>query len=296
MQYQVENIYFTSCGERLAADVYFPQEIALPPVIIMANGFACERKFSLPDVAERFAEQGFAVILFDYRGFGESTGQPRELVSPKHHLQDWKSVVEQVKSWSNVNQEQLFLWGVSLSGGHVMTLAAEIPNIKAIIALVPHVDGLASAWLYPKKLLPQALKLALQDLWAARFGRVVGIPVVSKEGICCLAGEGCYDAFMESVPENSTWKNCVPARILLEINTYRPTHIAKKIKCPTLMIAAQDDWLIPITATRKAAHKIQNVQFIEWSMTHFDIVHKQSAIFEQSIQTQLQFLKHQLQT
>lgn len=296
MQYQIETTYFSSCGEQLAADIYLPSNVYLPPVIIMANGFACERKFSLPDVAARFAEQGFAVVLFDYRGFAESTGKPRELVSPKHHLQDWKNVIAQVKTWSHVNQKQLFLWGVSFSGGHVMTLAAETSEIKAIIALVPHVDGLASALLYPKKLLAKALKLALQDLWAARSGHTVRIPVVAKQGISCLAGEDCYDAFMQSVPENSKWTGCIPARILLEINLYRPTHVVRKISCPTLMIAAQDDQLIPITATRKAAQKIKNIQFFEWSMTHFDIVHKQSAIFEQAIETQLKFLMNQLRT
>lgn len=294
MQYEVKPASFSSCGEQLEADLYWPKQVTLPPVIVMANGFACERKFSLPDVAERFAEQGFAVVLFDYRGFGESTGQPRELVSPKHHLQDWKNVIDQVKTWTHVNQKQLFLWGVSFSGGHVMTLASEIPDIKAIIALVPHVDGLASALRYPKKFLPQAFKLAIQDVWAARTGQTVSVPVVAKQGISCLACEGCYDAFMESVPENSTWVGHIPARILLEINTYRPTRIAKKIACPTLLIAAHDDQLIPITATQRAAKKIKNIQYFEWEMTHFDVVHKQSEIFEQAIQTQLQFLKNHL--
>lgn len=290
MQYHIEQIRFASCGEQLAADFYRPHDIALPPVIIMANGFACERRFSLPDVAARFAAEGFAVVLFDYRGFAESTGEPRELVSPQHHLQDWKNVIQQVQTWSSVNTQKLFLWGVSFSGGHVMTLASQLPNIQAIIALVPHVDGLASAMHYPLKLFPKALKLAVQDLWAARSGQTVRIPVVAKQGVCCLAGEGCYDLFMQSVPQDSRWTGQVPARILLAINCYRPTQIADQINCPTLLIAAQADQLIPIKATRKAAKKIKNVQFFEWPMTHFDVIHQQSFIFEQAIRTQLKFL------
>lgn len=293
MQYQIESAHFSSCGEQLAADIYMPKQVDLPPVIIMANGFACERKFSLPDVASRFAEQGYAVVLFDYRGFADSTGEPRQWVSPKRHLQDWENVIQQVNTWSHVNQQQLFLWGISFSGGHVMTLAAKIPKIRAIIACVPHIDGLASALDYPKKFFPQALKLALKDLWASRSGQTVYIPVVSKQHVCCLAGGGCYDAFMQSVPTDSTWENKVPARILLEINTYRPTHIAQKIKCPTLIIAAQHDQLIPIRATRKAANKISDLEFVEYPMDHFAVVNRESHFFEQAIKVQLQFLKQQ---
>jgi alpha-beta hydrolase superfamily lysophospholipase len=54
----------------------------------MAHGFAAEKTFGLAAYAERFAAEGIAVYVFDYRCFGDSDGQPRNLVSPSRHLQD----------------------------------------------------------------------------------------------------------------------------------------------------------------------------------------------------------------
>ena len=43
----------------------------------MAHGFAGLRQFKLIQYAQRFAQAGYAVILFDYRYWG-STGKPRD--------------------------------------------------------------------------------------------------------------------------------------------------------------------------------------------------------------------------
>ncbi|MEB3766469.1 alpha/beta hydrolase [Acinetobacter sp. MD2] len=294
MQYTQKIIQFNSVGETLAADLYVPQTDEQPPVIIMANGFACERCFSLPDVAAELASNGFAVVLFDYRGFAESTGEPRELVSPSHHLTDWRNVIQQVRTWQHVDLTRLFLWGVSFSGGHVLTLAAELTGIRAIIAVVPHVDGLASAMRYPTKYFFSALKLSLQDLWHLKTGQPpVRIPVVSKDGVACLAGEDNYHAFMQTVPASSNWSGAVPARIMLDINRYRPITTAHKVKCPVLLLAAENDRLIPFQSIQKTVKKLANVQFFYFPMTHFDPVNKNSPFFTQVMQHQIDFLSSQ---
>jgi hypothetical protein len=71
----------------------------------MAHGFGAERTFGLEPFAERFAQAGLAAFVFDYRCFGDSEGQPRNLVSPRRHLQDWEAALSYVKgltipSWS----------------------------------------------------------------------------------------------------------------------------------------------------------------------------------------------------
>lgn len=45
----------------------------------------------------QFVAAGLAVLAFDYRGFGGSTGLPRHWVSPRRHLQDWEAVVSHVQ-------------------------------------------------------------------------------------------------------------------------------------------------------------------------------------------------------
>ena len=290
-QYSIEPLFLKSGSETLGVDFYRPHKVRKPPVIIMAHGFAGERKFSLPDTAAVFANTGYAVILFDYRGFGGSTGKPRELVSASHHVADWKAVFEQVKKRKDIDTKRIVLWGFSMSGGHVMTMAAREKGITAIISLVPHVDGLASALMYPKHLLPRATALALQDLAGSKIGRdPIRIPVVAEQGVRCLTGNDCYNGYMQMVPKGSSWVGLVPARIILTVNQYRPIKEAHKISCPALVFAAQNDSLIPLSATRKAAAKIKQVEYLEWPIGHFDWL--QGRWFDEAIRVQLSFLKN----
>ena len=48
----------------------------------MAHGIGGIKAGGLAPFAERFREEGFAAIAFDYRNFGGSGGQPREVVRP----------------------------------------------------------------------------------------------------------------------------------------------------------------------------------------------------------------------
>lgn len=289
-QYKVEPLFLKSTNESLGADFYRPTKVRKPAVIIMAHGFAGERKFSLPDTASAFAEAGHAVVLFDYRGFGGSTGKPRELVSAPNHVADWKAVLAQVKKRKDIDAARIVLWGMSMAGGHVMTTAAREKGVAAIIGLVPHVDGFASALQYPKHLLPQAMALALQDLAGSKIGRdPIRIPVVAEQGVRCLTGDDCYVDYLHMIPKGSSWVGLVPARILVTISQYRPTKEAAKISCPALIFAAEKDSLIPLSATRKAAAKIKQVEYLEWPIGHFDLL--QGRWFDEGIRVQLAFLK-----
>ena len=46
----------------------------------MAHGFSGVREQRLDAYAERFAQAGLAVLVFDYRHFGASGGEPRQLL------------------------------------------------------------------------------------------------------------------------------------------------------------------------------------------------------------------------
>ena len=70
---------------------------ARPPVVVMAHGIAGQKDMGLQPFAEAFARAGLAVLLFDYRCFGGSDGEPRNWVSPARHLQDWTAALEYVR-------------------------------------------------------------------------------------------------------------------------------------------------------------------------------------------------------
>lgn len=292
-QFDITPVGFVVKGERLRGDLYRPAGVDRPPVIVMAHGFAGERRFRLPAFAERFAAQGMAVLLFDYRGFGDSEGQPRGLVDAGRHLEDYAAAVAFARELDEVDGARLALWGTSFSGGHALVTAARMEGIAAVVAQVPHVDGLASAALYPPSLLPRATWLASRDMAAAALGREpVRLPIVAREGVRALAGDDCYDGYLRLIPPGGDWRNEVPARIMISIMAYRPTTELQRITAPVLLIAAPSDSLIPFSATRKAAARIPNCRLETIDGGHFDAYF--GACFERVVRLESDFLCAQL--
>lgn len=82
LQYDLTPQGFMSGGERCDARLYHFRVRNDSTVIIMAHGFGARIDFGLLPFAEGFLEDGYAIFMFDYRGFGESEGKPRNLVSP----------------------------------------------------------------------------------------------------------------------------------------------------------------------------------------------------------------------
>ncbi len=85
----------------------------------MAHGLAALRQFKLVQYAQRFASAGYAVVLFDYRYWGGSTGRPRELVSINAQLDDWRTMIRHIQERKSIDSKRIVLWGTALSGGHV---------------------------------------------------------------------------------------------------------------------------------------------------------------------------------
>ncbi len=143
--YTVEPLYVKSGQEVIAADFYRPKNIEKPAVILMAHGLAALRQFKLVQYAQRFASAGYAVVLFDYRYWGGSTGRPRELVSINAQLDDWRTMIRHIQERKSIDVNGWCCGVPPLSGGHVLTLAAELKNIQAAMVQVPFVDGAESA-------------------------------------------------------------------------------------------------------------------------------------------------------
>lgn len=288
--YTVEPLYIQSGKDVIAADFYRPKNIKNPAIIIMAHGFAALRQFGLVKFAQRFAQAGYAVVLFDYRHWGGSTGQPRELVSLDDQQNDWKTVINYLKSQKSLSTRKMVLWGTSLSGGYVLSLAAELKNIHAVIAQTPYVDGAETAKNYPLQYLPKALKLSSQDYMGAKVGLTSKtLPVVSADSLCIMPSQDCYHGFMSIIPPDYYWSGEVPARVFFNLIRYRPILTLRSIHIPVLFIAAKHDGWIPIESSREAATNIAPfVDYYEWDIAHFEIYH--GVWLEKAISTQLEFL------
>lgn len=262
-------VAFPSGDSECAADLYLPDSDKKSPVVIMAHGFGAERTWKLPDFATRFAEAGLAVLLFDYRNFGESPGQLRQWVSPSRHREDYQSAVAWVRHRSEIDPEKVGLWGASLSAGNALMVAADDARIAALSCLVPFFDAWAVMQRMPVVGLIPVTAMAIADWAASLFGQSVTMQLAGDPGeFAFLTFPGWKAGILDSVPAGSEWQNRLPARIALELPMHRPTLQAHRVKCPTLIQYGKRDEGIPVASVLDTAKKIQNVEIEEYSMGH----------------------------
>lgn len=268
---------FISKGIPCGAWLYLPEGIVQPPVVVMAHGFGAQRWMRLPAYAEHFALRGMAVFLFDYRGFYDSAGEPRNYINPSRHVEDWEAAVAHVRTLEMVDARRMALWGTSFSAGHVMVTASRDPGISAIVLQVPFTDGVATAMNYGLPFQLRSIYHGLRDLLTAFFtgsrhnvritsapGRAFGMMRTpdALPGMLRLIGaadEKDYEAH-----------NFCPANIAFTLTFYRPIRHARKISCPALVIGAENDSLFPSDGPGKAAGKMKNAIYISLPLTHFE--------------------------
>lgn len=141
------------------------------PVIVMGHGFGGVRALCLYSYAGRFVLDGYVVLVFDYRGFGESEGSPRQLLDVGMQHRDWRAALSFARTLPGVDPERVVAWGTSFGGGHVITLAGQGEKLAAIIAQVPHVSGPAAVRATGLAPSLRVVRLGVRDQVAAVLGR-----------------------------------------------------------------------------------------------------------------------------
>ena len=263
----------------------------------MAHGFGGTKDSGLLPFAEAMAEAGLDVVLFDYRCFGESTGEPRQLAWPARHREDYRAAVEFARGLDGVDQERIVLWGTSWSGGHIVYVAAEDPGIAAVISQSPDLDGPKALQAVSKYAgFGQGLRLGLlgvKDLIAAARGQEpVTVPVVGRPGeLAAMSSEESEPGMLAIA--GPTWRNEVVVRGTLAEWTNRAITRMERLRCPILVQIADRDSVAPAAATRAAAWRAKGwVQVHEYPCAHFDVYVGEWR--ERVIADQLRFLRRHL--
>jgi dienelactone hydrolase len=291
---QRDDVWFDSWGERCAAWLYRPVGDVTTPCVVMAHGFSGVREQRLDAYAERFADVGVAVLLFDYRHFGASEGKPRQLLDIKRQLADWASAISYARALPGIDPGRIALWGTSFSGGHVITTAARDKRLAAAVAQVPFVDGLMNL---PRLGVAHSLRLTregLIDAAAAAVGKEPHlIPAVGPPGSLAVMNSPDADPGFHALdPEESTWINAVAARVVLNVGTYRPIRVASKVRCPILFAIADNDVVTPTDLAHKAAKRAPHAEVVTYPGGHFDPY--VGELFERVVADQCSFLGRHL--
>ena len=270
------DITFNSDGGDLAGWLYLPEESvgSRPwPAIVMANAFTAVKEIYLSNYAERFAAAGLAVLVFDYRNFGDSGGEPRSQLFPHEQLDDLRNAITWLRRQPEIDPERLGAWGVSLGGGHVMFLAAFDKRIKAVVSMIPAINQwenfLASM---PREGFFGFLGTLTQDR-EARYGsdRVTYLPLVAPPGQGGLMPDEAYEFYtraQQTIAPN--WANRITTESLEKFVSYDPTGPIHLISpTPLLMIVAEQDQIIPSSLARSAFERaLEPKRFLLLPCTH----------------------------
>lgn len=256
------DVSFPSGGGSCAAWLYVPDSAPVSgPMIVMAHGLGGVRQMHFDAFAERFSSAGYRCLVFDYRHFGASPGEPRQLLSVRRQLEDWRNAITYARQSEGVDPDRIVLWGTSFAGGHVIRTAARDPRVAAVISQCPFTDGFASTFALPPKVL-------------AKIAALAGIEAL--------------------IPPGDQTPSGITARFGADIVRYFPGRDARKIQCPAHFAVCEDDSLAPPGPTLRHVWKAPRGEVRMQPGGHFDIYVGDA--FERNVAQQLDFLARHVPT
>ena len=289
------DVAFQAGGLECAAWLYRPEGNGPHPCVILAHGFGGIREMRLDAYASCFVEAGMAALVFDYRHFGASQGEPRQLLDIKLQLEDWIAAIAYARTLDGIDAERIALWGTSFSGGHVIQVAAQDRRIAAVVAQVPFVDGLAiirtglranmrltAAWFRDE--------LRRRQKKTPHYVKIIGAPGTLAAITSTDAESGTHAMLLE----DSQWENSVAGRVFLSVGFYRPIKAAPRVQCPLLICTCDRDTVTPPGPAVKAARLAPRGELRQYVGRHFDIY--VGELFEKAVADQCAFLRRWLLT
>ena len=235
-------------GDSYAAGWFFPPTEATAdgpvPAVAMAHGVGATKEMFLEPYARRFAEAGIAALLFDYRSFGTSGGEPRQRVYPRDQIEDYRSALTWLSLQPEVDADRLGIWGTSFGGGTVLHVAAYDPLVKAVVSQVGAMDlyAITRAAVGEEQFAALEQMIVQERARHATEGGEVYIPDIGRpgEGFALQSDQESYDFADEA--QAPSWKNQVAVSSFEAILEHAPAQSIDRIAPrPLLMLLAKDD-------------------------------------------------------
>ena len=291
-----QKVHFVS-GDTTCAAWHYPGTNGA--CVIMAGGLAVTKEPGTDRFAERFHDAGFTVLAFDYRHFGESGGQPRQIARVGEQQADLQAAIDFARTLPEVDGSKLAIWGFSASGGHVLPVAARNLDLAAAIAQAPLADGPAAA---PNAMRHQTPIASLRFTGRAvldAVGGLVGrdpllVPLAGEPGtVTSLTTPDSLNGAEALNPGNTYphWRQEVAARSALRVGFYRPVRCASRVRCPLLVLAYdQDGAALPGPAVR-AARRAARGELVRLPGGHYEAF---MGGHDEAVAIELSFLRRHL--
>ena len=131
-------VSFYSQGCRLMGDLYRPDDLGDGEAragILLCHGYTGVKDLYLPDNAAALVAEGYVVLAFDYKGWGQSEG-PKSHLNPHGRVADAQAALSFLALQPEVDADRLGIYGTSYGGATVVWLAAVDERVKCTVSVV----------------------------------------------------------------------------------------------------------------------------------------------------------------
>jgi predicted acyl esterase len=242
------DVEFKSCGVTLRGHLYVPEGAGPFPLVVMAGGWCYVKELVQPEYAKVFAASGIAALVFDYRNFGDSDGEPRQHLDPWEQIEDYRNAISFAETLPEARPDRIGIWGISYSGGHVLIVGATDPRVKCIVSNIPVVDGyLTMKQVHSALAFRQLQALILEDRRRRqRAGEWGTMPMSTANPAAELTTwpfpevTSAFMKFKDTVAPNHQHHNTIASTELLMSYDVSP-FVGRILNVPTLMSVAEGD-------------------------------------------------------
>ncbi len=244
----VREVRFYSRGACLAGTLKLPVGASPEhpvPAVVQGPGWLGLRDAKLyHPYHEGLVAAGIAVLVFDYRGFGDSEGDATYL-DPMTQVEDWRNAISYLETRDEIDPRRIGAFGSGgTGGGNAVMVAGLDERVRATVSQVPVADG--RDWLHRMRREHEWLEF-LERLRADRAQRAVtgqSELVAPRDGIMVPTPE------RKTTTVKSDVDSRVPAEVQLAsaeaIFAYRPIDVVDRISPRALMlICVENDATTP---------------------------------------------------
>lgn len=265
-----QGVSFFSQGDQISGLLRLPETDGPYPGIVQGPGWLGLKDASLYTAYHRaLTDAGFAVLIFDYRGFGDSGGDSGTL-SPRAQLEDLVNAVTYLETREDIEADRLGVFGSGgTGGGNAVLLAATDSRISCAVAQVPVADG--GDWLKRMRPTEREWEAFLDRLETDRRTRVLtgsGELVHPREEIMIPSDERRRTMVKSDV--DGRIPTAVPLAAAEEIIAYRPIDVVGRV-AGLCVVCVDDDVVTPtdhaIDLYKKAASPKKLI--LQFDTTHY---------------------------
>ncbi|MEL7122949.1 MAG: nuclear transport factor 2 family protein [Bacteroidota bacterium] len=137
---KMEDISFNSNGVTLKGHLFLPSNFDANkkyPTTIVTGSWTSVKEQMPDEYASLMAKEGYLSLTFDFTGFGESEGQPRQVEDYNLKIADIKAAVDYLINHPNVETESLIGMGFCASSGYMAHATAQDNRIKNLVLVAP---------------------------------------------------------------------------------------------------------------------------------------------------------------